>query len=65
MGAALTPEEIPDKLGLHRIRDRNWCVPHARCAGRGDGRRYVQPCVATTGDGLTEGLTWLSSNYHG
>ncbi len=26
MEAALTPEEIPDKLGLHRIRDRNWCV---------------------------------------
>jgi len=45
---ALTPEEIPDKLGLHRIRDRNW---------------YVQPCVATTGDGLNEGLTWLAQNY--
>ena len=45
---ALTPEEIPDKLGLHRIRDRNW---------------YVQPCVATTGDGLIEGLTWLADNY--
>ena len=23
--AALTPEAIPDMLGLHRIRDRNWC----------------------------------------
>lgn len=45
---ALTPEEIPDKLGLNRIRDRNW---------------YVQPCVASTGDGLMEGLTWLSQNH--
>lgn len=45
---ALTPEEIPDKLGLHRLRDRNW---------------YVQPCVATTGDGLNEGLTWLAQNH--
>lgn len=45
---ALTPEEIPDKLDLHKIQDRNW---------------YVQPCVATTGDGLQEGLWWLTSNY--
>lgn len=45
---ALTPEEIPEVLGLNRLRDRNW---------------YVQPCVATTGDGLNEGLTWLATNY--
>lgn len=47
---ALTPEEIPEKLKLHDIRDRNW---------------YVQPCVAISesGDGLSEGLTWLSSNH--
>ncbi|EGD72564.1 ADP-ribosylation factor 6 [Salpingoeca rosetta] len=45
---ALTPEEIPEKLGLNRLRDRVW---------------YVQPCVATTGAGLQEGLTWLSQNY--
>ena len=44
---ALTPEEIPEKLGMNRIRNRTW---------------YVQPCIATKGDGLNEGLTWLSQN---
>ena len=45
--AAMKPHEIQEKLGLTRIRDRNW---------------YVQPSCATTGDGLYEGLTWLTSN---
>ena len=44
---AMKPHEIQEKLGLTRIRDRNW---------------YVQPSCATTGDGLFEGLSWLSSN---
>lgn len=76
---ALTPEEIPDKLGLHRIRDRNWYVLHRVTQTHSTKRkvpittqihayisnlcvnnRYVQPCVARTGDGLNEGLTWLS-----
>ncbi|KAG7162688.1 ADP-ribosylation factor 6-like [Homarus americanus] len=46
--AIILPHEIQEKLGLTRIRDRNW---------------YVQPCCATTGDGLYEGLTWLTSNH--
>lgn len=46
--AAMKPHEIQEKLGLTRIRDRNW---------------YVQPSCATTGDGLYEGLTWLTSNH--
>ena len=45
---AMKPHEIQEKLGLTRIRDRNW---------------YVQPSCATTGDGLYEGLTWLTSNH--
>lgn len=45
---AMKPHEIQEKLGLTRIRDRNW---------------YVQPSCATTGDGLFEGLTWLTSNH--
>lgn len=45
--AAMKPHEIQEKLGLTRVRDRNW---------------YVQPCCATTGDGLYEGLTWLTAN---
>jgi len=36
----MTPAEITDKLGLHRMRDRNW---------------FVQPSCATSGDGLFEG----------
>lgn len=46
--AAMKPHEIQEKLGLTRIRDRNW---------------YVQPSCATSGDGLYEGLTWLTSNH--
>ena len=46
--AAMKPHEIQEKLGLTRIRDRNW---------------HVQPACATTGDGLYEGLTWLTSNH--
>lgn len=46
--SAMKPHEIQEKLGLTRIRDRNW---------------YVQPCCATAGDGLYEGLTWLTSNH--
>lgn len=44
---AMSPADITDKLGLHRLRDRNW---------------FVQPSCATTGDGLFEGLTWLNQN---
>ncbi len=44
----MKPHEIQEKLGLTRIRDRNW---------------YVQPACASTGDGLYEGLTWLTSNH--
>lgn len=45
--AAIKPHEMQEKLGLTRLRERNW---------------YVQPSCATTGDGLYEGLTWLTSN---
>lgn len=45
---AMKPLEVQEKLGLTRIRDRNW---------------YVQPSCATSGDGLCEGLTWLTSNH--
>jgi len=38
--------EITEKLGLHKLRDRNW---------------HVQSSCATTGDGLLDGLTWLTN----
>ncbi|KAF9452338.1 Arf-domain-containing protein [Macrolepiota fuliginosa MF-IS2] len=39
---AMSPAEVTEKLGLHRMRDRS--------------------CCATTGEGLFEGLQWLSQN---
>ncbi|KAF4700315.1 Arf GTPase arf1 [Perkinsus olseni] len=42
---AMTAAEVTDKLGLHQLRHRNW---------------YIQSTCATTGDGLYEGLDWLS-----
>lgn len=48
--AAVTPEDIPEKMGLTKLpKDRNW---------------FVQPCVATTGDGLEEGLGWLAQHQN-
>lgn len=37
--------EITDKLGLHSLRQRAW---------------YIQAACATSGDGLYEGLEWVS-----
>ena len=42
----MDPYEIQEQLNLVGIRDRNW---------------YIQPSCATTGDGLYDGLTWLTS----
>merc|ERR1712149_49780 len=42
---AMTAAEITDKLGLHGMRNRQW---------------FIQSACATTGDGLYEGLDWLS-----
>jgi len=43
---AMTASEITDKLGLHSLRQRNW---------------YIQATCANNGEGLYEGLDWLSS----
>jgi ADP-ribosylation factor protein 1 len=42
---AMNAAEITDKLGLHSLRNRQW---------------YIQATCATSGDGLYEGLDWLS-----
>merc|ERR1712182_125559 len=42
---AMSAAEVTDKLGLQQMRNRNW---------------FVQSTCATTGDGLYEGLDWLS-----
>merc|ERR1712110_747457 len=44
---ALTCPEITDKLGLHTIRGRTW---------------FIQSTCAVRGDGLYEGLDWLSKH---
>lgn len=42
---ACNAAEITDKLNLHNMRNRNW---------------YIQATCATSGDGLYDGLDWLS-----
>ncbi|CAL9151516.1 unnamed protein product, partial [Musa hybrid cultivar] len=44
---AMNAAEITDKLGLHSLRHRHW---------------YIQSACATSGEGLYEGLDWLSNN---
>ena len=43
---ALSPAEVTEKLGLPGLRGRQW---------------YIQSSCATTGEGLIEGLEWLST----
>jgi len=43
---ALPSNELGDALKLTQLKRRRW---------------YIQPCCGTTGDGLYEGLDWLSS----
>merc|ERR1712008_602144 len=42
---AMAAAEVTEKLGLHNMRNRQW---------------FIQSACATTGDGLYEGLDWLS-----
>merc|ERR1711920_244756 len=42
---AMSAAEVTEKLALHNIRNRQW---------------FIQSVCATTGDGLYEGLDWLS-----
>ncbi|KAI8541461.1 hypothetical protein RHMOL_Rhmol08G0062600 [Rhododendron molle] len=44
---AMNAAEITDKLGLHSLRQRHWCI---------------QSTCATSGEGLYQGLNWLSNN---
>merc|ERR1711976_920750 len=47
---AMPAAEITEKLGLHNMRNRQW---------------FIQSACATTGDGLYEGLDWLSRTLSG
>ena len=44
---AMNASEITEKLGLTSLRQRNW---------------WIQATCATSGDGLYEGLEWLSTS---
>ncbi|XP_021735052.1 ADP-ribosylation factor-like [Chenopodium quinoa] len=44
---AMPVAEITDKLGLHSLRQHRW---------------FIQAACATSGEGLYEGLEWLTSN---
>ena len=43
---AMTVTDVTEKLGLNTMRSRTW---------------FIQATCATTGDGLYEGLDWLSN----
>ena len=45
LSGAMSKKEISDKLGLPALNKLKW---------------LIQPCCATTGEGLYEGLDWLS-----
>lgn len=44
---AMDPQTITQKLELSKLKERPW---------------FVQPAIATEGEGLTEGFGWLSDN---
>ncbi|KAK3986794.1 ADP-ribosylation factor family-domain-containing protein [Cladorrhinum sp. PSN332] len=47
LAGAMKPHVITDKLELGKLKDKLW---------------FVQPAIATDGEGLTEGFGWLSDN---
>jgi ADP-ribosylation factor protein 6 len=47
ISGALSPQDVTQRLELNKLKNRVW---------------YVQPSCATTGEGLLEGLNWLSTN---
>ena len=47
LAGAMSPQELTDQLGLYALQSRPW---------------FVHPSCATTGQGLSEGLQWLSQN---
>jgi len=47
MKGCLTPAEVCESLGLPQLKGRRW---------------HVQSAIATRGEGLYEGLDWLSTN---
>jgi ADP-ribosylation factor protein 1 len=71
---AMNAAEITDKLGLHSLRQRAWVrftapehlqlarVSLPNCTLLTLPKQYIQSTCATSGDGLYEGLEWLSNS---
>ena len=53
--SAIDPVEMNEKLGLHS---------NCNCDLNNDRNWYIQKACATTGDGLHEGLYWLSNQLN-
>lgn len=49
LAGAMSPQELTDRLGLQAMQSRPW---------------FVHPSCAMSGQGLSEGLQWLSQNIH-
>ena len=63
---AMNAAEITDKLGLHSLRNRNWYIQvktenWKTCQQSSLHPNTLQATCATSGDGLYEGLDWLSN----
>ncbi len=55
--------EITDKLGLHSLRQRAWVrLSDSYHLFVLISTQYIQSTCATSGDGLYEGLEWLSNS---
>jgi len=63
---AMNAAEITDKLGLHGLRQRQWYIQvspqNVLLSGSTILTCHLKAACATTGDGLYEGLDWLSTN---
>jgi ADP-ribosylation factor protein 1 len=63
---AMNAAEITDKLGLHSLRQRAWVCENAIMTPYApftdSSLQYIQSTCATSGDGLYEGLEWLSNS---
>jgi ADP-ribosylation factor 1/2 len=61
---AMNAAEITDKLGLHGLRQRTWYIQVSDTSWHRipASSETTQAACATSGDGLYEGLEWLSTN---
>jgi ADP-ribosylation factor protein 1 len=61
---AMNAPEITDKLGLHGLRQRTWYIQVSAyfLGSIISSSQNFQAACATSGDGLYEGLEWLSAN---